>query len=876
MVGQHCRNAGISGVLQPVNLLPRNRWREEARAALAAAGLGEHQRSTVGSLPYGVQKRIELVRALMARPRAPPARRAGRRAQPGGDRGAAEAARSHLRGRRPDPDGGRARHAFRRRAVRGGDRARFRPQDRRGQPRGDPPESGLCRRPISASRGRTEWSTACSLQCMISTSATAASMRCAASRSSSPKARWSRCSAPTAPANRRCCARCWGLRSRREAAVLLDGRDVTHWSTSARVRSGLVLVPEGRRIVMTLTIHENLLMGAFNRRDSRAVAAEIADIYERFPNLAARRHHPASVLSGGEQQMLAIGRGLIARPKVMMLDEPSLGLSPRLSNEVFALIGRLNRERGQSILLVEQNIHRALGLAHRAYVLELGRIAMEGPPDRILADRVLRDAYLGQGPRVRYRAAGASTGAIDARPHRASKSWFEQRRSTMKTRLAILAATFAALVGGRRGRPGHPARLPAVGGGPYATFSKTNEIGAQIAIDEINAAGGIAGKKLRIVAFDTAGKPDQAVVGLRKLADDDKVLAVIGPLSSSECRVVFPAGDRAGIVTHVDGLFGAATGGAVPVCVPQHLGRRLHVRARDACAQAEQRPDCDRAVAYATDDVISKVMGENVLPGVMKKHGTDVKLSVTFQTAGFRLLGAGVAARRPADRPDRGRFRPRAGDAAGAGTAAPGSQGPAGCRLDHRRSRARTPDGQGRRRHHHSHDLLFRPQRPRQGVPGRVRQAREGGRPRPHHGGAVRCRDLRYRAVLRACHEAGESHRRSGPSSRPSARPSRTSCARCRTFPRSKGAISFGTNGDALKPVYAIQLQDAKWTLIGQFSPRINEGLAGRAAARIRAVAPERAGSIRVNVNAPAATSRSRRSGRRCRSGAATTSRCRC
>jgi branched-chain amino acid transport system ATP-binding protein len=188
-------------------------------------------------------------------------------------------------------------------------------------------------------------------------------------------------------------------------SVLLDDRDVTHWPTSTRVRSGIVLVPEGRRIVMALTINENLLMGAFNRRDSRAVAAEIAEIYERFPNLGARRHHPASVLSGGEQQMLAIGRGLIARPKVMMLDEPSLGLSPLLSNEVFALIGRLNRERGQSILLVEQNIHRALGLAHRAYVLELGRIAIEGPADRILADGALHDAYLGQG--TGRRAAGA-------------------------------------------------------------------------------------------------------------------------------------------------------------------------------------------------------------------------------------------------------------------------------------------------------------------------------------------------------------------------------------------------------------------------------------------------------------------------------------
>jgi branched-chain amino acid transport system ATP-binding protein len=199
-----------------------------------------------------------------------------------------------------------------------------------------------------------------------------------------------------------------GLAKPSGGRVMFDGRDVTHWSTSARVRDGLVLVPEGRRIVMTLTIHENLLMGAFNRRDGKAVAAEIAGIYDRFPNLAARRHHPASVLSGGEQQMLAIGRGLLARPKVLMLDEPSLGLSPRLSSEVFALIASLNRETGQSILLVEQNTHRALELAHRAYVLELGRVALEGPPERILADRTLQDAYLGQGDGA-ARRGGART-----------------------------------------------------------------------------------------------------------------------------------------------------------------------------------------------------------------------------------------------------------------------------------------------------------------------------------------------------------------------------------------------------------------------------------------------------------------------------------
>jgi branched-chain amino acid transport system ATP-binding protein len=119
--------------------------------------------------------------------------------------------------------------------------------------------------------------------------------------------------------------------------IEFDGQDITAWPASRRVSGGLVLVPEGRRIVATLTVHENLLMGAFNRRQTRDLAREIEDIYARFPNLAARRDRAAVVLSGGEQQMLAIGRAMMAAPKLMMLDEPSLGLSPRLAEEVFCL-----------------------------------------------------------------------------------------------------------------------------------------------------------------------------------------------------------------------------------------------------------------------------------------------------------------------------------------------------------------------------------------------------------------------------------------------------------------------------------------------------------------------------------------------------------
>ena len=186
----------------------------------------------------------------------------------------------------------------------------------------------------------------------------------------------------------------FGLVKPRTGTVRFDGVEIGAWDTGARVRGGLVLVPEGRRILMSLSVEDNLLMGAYNRRDGAAVRREIAGLYERFPQLGQRQALPAAVLSGGEQQMLAIGRALLARPKLVMLDEPSLGLSPKLVNELFALIAQLNRD-GLSMLLVEQNTHQALAHAHRAYVLELGEIVMTGTPDRLLADPRLQEAYLG-------------------------------------------------------------------------------------------------------------------------------------------------------------------------------------------------------------------------------------------------------------------------------------------------------------------------------------------------------------------------------------------------------------------------------------------------------------------------------------------------
>jgi branched-chain amino acid transport system ATP-binding protein len=175
--------------------------------------------------------------------------------------------------------------------------------------------------------------------------------------------------------------------------VRFDGQDITQLSPPERLRRNLVLVPEGRQIVIGLSVHENLQMGAYCRTDGD-VLRDIEAIYDRFPNLAARRKMPASVLSGGEQQMLAIGRALLARPKLMMLDEPSLGLSPILVERLFELIVSLRGE-GLAILLVEQNTQMALEVASRGLVMELGNVVLQGSADVLRNDERLADAYLG-------------------------------------------------------------------------------------------------------------------------------------------------------------------------------------------------------------------------------------------------------------------------------------------------------------------------------------------------------------------------------------------------------------------------------------------------------------------------------------------------
>jgi len=187
-----------------------------------------------------------------------------------------------------------------------------------------------------------------------------------------------------------------GLLTPQSGSVYFLGQSLTGIPAHEIVRRGVVHVPEGRHIFADLTVRENLELGAYLRTDTPSIAAEIAAIYDRFPQLGARRKLPAGTLSGGEQQMLAIARALMGHPRLLMLDEPSMGLSPRLVREIFALIRHINDD-GMTILLVEQNAHMALSIAHRAYVLETGCVSLTGPADELAQLPQVQQAYLGEG-----------------------------------------------------------------------------------------------------------------------------------------------------------------------------------------------------------------------------------------------------------------------------------------------------------------------------------------------------------------------------------------------------------------------------------------------------------------------------------------------
>ena len=175
--------------------------------------------------------------------------------------------------------------------------------------------------------------------------------------------------------------------------VILEGRDITNEATSNIMRSGIAIVPEGRRVFPGLTVEENLHMGGFFNTKSEIRKSQ-DHVYELFPRLKEREHQRAGTMSGGEQQMLAIGRALMSKPRMIILDEPSLGLAPIIIQQIFEIIGQL-REEGITVFLVEQNAHQALSLADRGYVLETGRIRLHDTGKNLLANPEVRDAYLG-------------------------------------------------------------------------------------------------------------------------------------------------------------------------------------------------------------------------------------------------------------------------------------------------------------------------------------------------------------------------------------------------------------------------------------------------------------------------------------------------
>jgi branched-chain amino acid transport system substrate-binding protein len=357
--------------------------------------------------------------------------------------------------------------------------------------------------------------------------------------------------------------------------------------------------------------------------------------------------------------------------------------------------------------------------------------------------------------------------------------------------------------------------LPA-SGGPFATFSKTNLIAAEMAVNEINASGGVNGKKLKIVSFDTAGKPDQAVVGLRKLADDDKVLAIIGPFSSSECRVAFPAAERAGVA--VMSMASSAPNLAEPFTYAFRNTTDegyLFTRVLQAL-KAKNYPMATGSIAYATDDVVSKTMGEKVLPALMQKAGTDVKGSVTFQSAAFDLA-------------------PQASQLAGQKTDLIGvGSGPeAAARL------AKELRRQGHMGRLVAGSTIADPE-----LPKLMGEAGNGTTIPTAFYADLNDRTRKFEAdFLKGAKAAGvdrsaaaqfdaatydivlmyaEAMKKAGVTGDPSKLAAERTAIRdelrkMKDFPALEGPISFGKNGDALKDVYIIEMQGGKWNLLATF-----------------------------------------------------------
>ena len=186
-----------------------------------------------------------------------------------------------------------------------------------------------------------------------------------------------------------------GLLNQKAGKIEFEGKDISHTPAYKIVAEGMAHVPEGRRVFAELSVYDNLMMGAYTRKDKKEIAETLAMVYKRFPRLEERKKQMAGTLSGGEQQMLAMGRALMSKPKIILMDEPSMGLSPIFVNEIFDIIKAVSAS-GTTVLLVEQNAKKALSIADRAYVLETGKIILEGDAKVLMNDERVKKAYLGE------------------------------------------------------------------------------------------------------------------------------------------------------------------------------------------------------------------------------------------------------------------------------------------------------------------------------------------------------------------------------------------------------------------------------------------------------------------------------------------------
>jgi branched-chain amino acid transport system ATP-binding protein len=186
-----------------------------------------------------------------------------------------------------------------------------------------------------------------------------------------------------------------GLLPAKQGSIKFEGKDITKVPAHKIVQMGIAHVPEGRRVFAELSVYENLIMGAYTRKDKNEIAESLANVYKRFPRLLERKGQRAGTLSGGEQQMLAMGRALMSKPKIIVMDEPSMGLSPIFVNEIFDIIKEVS-DNGTTVLLVEQNAKKALSIADRSYVLETGRVTMDGKASDLLNNEAFQKAYLGE------------------------------------------------------------------------------------------------------------------------------------------------------------------------------------------------------------------------------------------------------------------------------------------------------------------------------------------------------------------------------------------------------------------------------------------------------------------------------------------------